>query len=208
MWILWKMKFQNVNFVKIEISKMWILWKIRFQKCEFCEKCDFRIVNFVKIGILQCVNFRIKCEFLPHLTTLYISYTQKNKSIFVLLKGPFFQNEYVVCRKTSQPLAFESPFKSLISFTSPPSILIIYCASYFRFYQSHWIDESRTLRCLPLPTPFSVRPDSCLQSGLGIHHFGCQFGAVFCRLSTTLDQDSKVSPGHVHRFGDSLCLRF
>ena len=38
MWILWKN----------EISKMWILWKMRILKCEFCEKWDFRIVNFVK----------------------------------------------------------------------------------------------------------------------------------------------------------------
>ena len=27
---------------------MWILFQIRFQNCEFCEKWDFRSVNFVK----------------------------------------------------------------------------------------------------------------------------------------------------------------
>ena len=46
-----KWDFENVNFVKIEISELWILWKIRLQKCEFCEKWDFIKVNFVKIGI-------------------------------------------------------------------------------------------------------------------------------------------------------------
>ena len=54
---------------------MWILWKLRFQKCEFCEKWDFKNVNFVKNEIserwilykldFQCVNFWIKCGFSP-----------------------------------------------------------------------------------------------------------------------------------------------
>ena len=33
-----KWDFENMNFVKIEISELWILWKMRLQKCEFCEK--------------------------------------------------------------------------------------------------------------------------------------------------------------------------
>ena len=40
---------------------------MRFQKCEFCEKCDFEIVNFVKnkflkVWILWKLRFQ-KCEF-------------------------------------------------------------------------------------------------------------------------------------------------
>ena len=38
-----------MNFVKNEILNAWILWKMRFWKCEFCEKWDFKIVNFGKI---------------------------------------------------------------------------------------------------------------------------------------------------------------
>ena len=33
--------------------ELWILWKLRFQKCEFCEKWDFRNVNFVEIEISE-----------------------------------------------------------------------------------------------------------------------------------------------------------
>ena len=65
---------------------MYILWKMIFLKCEFCEKWDFRNVNFVKIEIselwilwkmifqngefcknwdFQCLNFWIKCGLLP-----------------------------------------------------------------------------------------------------------------------------------------------
>ena len=53
-----KWDFENVNFVKNEISKMWISWKIRFSKCEFREKWGFQNVNFWKNwGFLpQCVN--------------------------------------------------------------------------------------------------------------------------------------------------------
>ena len=32
---------------------MWILRKMRFCKCEFCEKCEFENVNFVKIEIFK-----------------------------------------------------------------------------------------------------------------------------------------------------------
>ena len=35
------------------VWKMWILWKLRFCKCEFCEKCEFENVNFVKIEIFK-----------------------------------------------------------------------------------------------------------------------------------------------------------
>ena len=35
MWILWKMYFENVNFVKNEFLKLWILTKMRFWNCEF-----------------------------------------------------------------------------------------------------------------------------------------------------------------------------
>ena len=47
---------------------MWILWKLRFQNCEFCEKWDFRYVNFVKneiseMWILEKFGFSM-CEFL------------------------------------------------------------------------------------------------------------------------------------------------
>ena len=139
---------------------------------------------------------------------VHFKYSEEYEFFFSFWKARFSKMNISYVGKHLSPSPSNRLLKASFPFTSPPSILIFYCASYFRFYQSHWIDESRTLRCLPLPTPFSVRPDSCLQSGLGIHHFGCQFGAVFCRLSTTLDQDSKVSPGHVHRFGDSLCLRF
>ena len=43
MWIL----------VKNEVLKMWILWKMGFWNCEFCEKWDFEIANFVKNEILK-----------------------------------------------------------------------------------------------------------------------------------------------------------
>jgi len=37
----------NVNFVKKGIFKICILSKMGFSKCEFCQKVDFRSVNFV-----------------------------------------------------------------------------------------------------------------------------------------------------------------
>ena len=36
---------------------MWMLWKMRFWNCEFCQKCDFEIVNFVKKCDFENVNF-------------------------------------------------------------------------------------------------------------------------------------------------------
>ena len=48
MWILWKIEILEMWILwKNEISEMWIVWKMRFWNCEFGEKWDFEIVNFV-----------------------------------------------------------------------------------------------------------------------------------------------------------------
>ena len=39
--------------LRIWCLKIWILWKMRFWNCEFCERWDFKNVNFVKSGILK-----------------------------------------------------------------------------------------------------------------------------------------------------------
>ena len=59
-----------MNFVKNETLKLSILWKMKLWNCEFYEKWDFKIVNFVKNDILKLwiwekwdfekVNFCIK----------------------------------------------------------------------------------------------------------------------------------------------------
>ena len=46
---VWKILFNSIKF-SFSLTK---LWKMRFQKCEFCEKWDFKKVNFVKIGIFM-----------------------------------------------------------------------------------------------------------------------------------------------------------
>ena len=48
-----KSHFLSRNSLDFDISKIWILWELRFQKCEFCEKWDYRKVNFVKNEISE-----------------------------------------------------------------------------------------------------------------------------------------------------------
>ena len=44
---------KNQHLLRIWCLKIWILWKMIFWKCEFCEKWEFEIVNFVKIEIFK-----------------------------------------------------------------------------------------------------------------------------------------------------------
>ena len=44
---------------------MWFLWKLWFWKCDFCEKCDFETVNFLKYVILNMWIFGSKVDFCP-----------------------------------------------------------------------------------------------------------------------------------------------
>ena len=48
-----KINFLSKNYQEFDVWKMRILWKMRFQNCEFCEKWDFRNVNFVKNEISE-----------------------------------------------------------------------------------------------------------------------------------------------------------
>ena len=52
-----KTNFLARNYQEFDAWKMWIVRKMRFWNCEFCEKWNFKNVNFVKNETLK------KCEF-------------------------------------------------------------------------------------------------------------------------------------------------
>ena len=62
-----KTKFLSRNYQEFDVWKMWILWKMKLWKCEFCEKWEFEIVNFVKNEIFKMwILWKIRlwnCEF-------------------------------------------------------------------------------------------------------------------------------------------------
>ena len=93
MWILWKLwiqkyefckncEFKNVDFVKIENSKMWILWKLRFQKCEFCQKFSFSICDFFgyNMDFCPCVYSKNLNKYLD-LKTLFETFLTASKRL-------------------------------------------------------------------------------------------------------------------------------
>ena len=45
--------FLSRNYWEFDAWKLWILWKMRLWNCEFCQKWDFEIVNFVKNKTLE-----------------------------------------------------------------------------------------------------------------------------------------------------------
>ena len=50
--------------MKNETLEMWILSKMRLWNCEFCQKWDFEIVNFVKNEIFKMwIFFEKMCNF-------------------------------------------------------------------------------------------------------------------------------------------------
>ena len=77
---------------------------------------------------------------------VHFKYSEEYEFFFFLLKGSFFQNEYFVCRKTSQPLAFESPFKSLISFHIPSEyshLLLCFLLQILPVALNWWVQNSQ-----------------------------------------------------------------
>ena len=80
-----KMNFLSRNYQEFEVWKMWILWKMRLQKCEFCEKWDFRKVNFVKTGIFNLWIYGKNVDFCP--TEIWRDFLEINLPAWKLWKA-------------------------------------------------------------------------------------------------------------------------
>ena len=74
---------------------MWILRKIRLSKCDFCEKWDFEIMNFVKHEILKIwilwknfSKFLYKLRIFAQFSVMFISdFTQPVKSVHKVFRA-------------------------------------------------------------------------------------------------------------------------
>ena len=86
---IWCLKY--VNFVKIGLhTYMRILWKMRIWNCEFCEKWDFEVVNFLK-------NENLKCEFCQKWQLENVNFV-KNETLklWILSKMILWNGEFCV----------------------------------------------------------------------------------------------------------------